>query len=175
MSIVPAELWKPISGYEGYYEVSNRGRVRGVDRWILWRGQPQFMQGKMLTPGFAANRYMQVTLSMNGVSRPARVHRLVAEAFVNGYRAGLVVCHKDGDTSNNSAANLRWDTQASNMADVVAHGNHATAGTRKTHCLRDHAYTLENTRTDPKTGKRHCRECARILDRRRREPKNLKA
>jgi hypothetical protein len=52
------------------------------------------------------------------------VHHLILEAFVGPRPAGLIGCHNDGNPQNNWPSNLRWDTHASNSADMLAHGTH---------------------------------------------------
>ena len=85
------------------------------------------------------------------------VHRLVAEAFHADSRApGLIVCHGDGDKTNNFASNLRWDTYLANSKDNLHQpGDHKI---KRTHCPQGHAYDVENTYIS-KLGQRHCKKC----------------
>lgn len=78
------EIWKPISGFEGLYEVSNMGNVRSVDR-IVKRGNCFEKRKSHLMSAVASDGthgYSYVNLYMNGKTYPKRVHRLVAEAFI---------------------------------------------------------------------------------------------
>ena len=81
------EIWKPVVGYEGLYEVSNLGRVRRV---------------KIIEPSRKKHGYMQISLTgSDGVRKSFRLHRLVAEAFIPNPDGKPQVNHKDEDTENN--------------------------------------------------------------------------
>ena len=110
------EIWKPIKGYEGRYEVSNLGNVRSLN----WRKSGL---AKKLTPAIDRYGYLQVCLSKNGKQFNGKVHRLVADAFLPTNRNDLQVNHKDEDKTNNRASNLEWMTPAQNV-------NHGTRNTR---------------------------------------------
>lgn len=103
------EEWKPIAGYEGLYEVSNRGRVRSLHR-------PPY--GRVLKPiprVMTENlTYAQVGLCKHGVSRVTHIHRLVALAFIPNPDAKPQVNHKDGNGMNNDLDNLEWATISEN-------------------------------------------------------------
>lgn len=106
------EIWKPVLGYEGLYEVSDHGHVRSYAR----KSTP----GKLLKPGWkGSKKYQVVTLSKNGVSVHKKVHRLVLETFIGPCPVGQSCCHNNGDHYDNRLSNLRWDTHAANMADMV--------------------------------------------------------
>lgn len=152
--MTPDEEWRPVVGYEGLYEVSDRGQVRSL---------PRRLRGRILRPGLSAG-YPSVNLSVNGVGRVVKVHILLAEAFLGPRPDGSVTCHADGDRSNNVLSNLRYDTVSSNNLDTVRHGNHWQAA--KTHCKHGHEYTPENTIRRPE-GHRRCRTCTEERERRR--------
>lgn len=149
--------WRPIAGQEGRYEVSDEGQVRSLDR--VTRGR--LFRGQVLSPAPNPAGYLTVALlRIDGGSITQRVHRLVAEAFLGPRPAGMHTCHNDGDQKNNAAANLRYDTQSSNELDKVRHG---TSGhTARTHCLRGHEFTPDNTSFEGATRRqRRCRTCRR--------------
>lgn len=120
------EVWKPVVGYEGLYEVSNQGRVRSLDRQqISQNGRLQQFAGRILKPS-AVGGYPQVGLCVNGKMRLRKVHQLVLEAFVGPRPSpAFDACHCDGTRDNNSLSNLRWDTKKANQADRVIHGTHS--------------------------------------------------
>lgn len=95
------EVWKDVVGYEGLYQISNLGKVVSLN----WRNQgvSKEMYLKPHNQG-----YLQVELYKNGIRKMYTVHRLVAIAFVDGYRDGFVVNHKDENKQNNAASNLEW-------------------------------------------------------------------
>lgn len=124
------EEWRPIIGWEGLYEVSDLGRVRGVPRSQVRLGKTgkptTFRYGyKLLSPGKKDTGYLLVVLSdmTNNRQKVAGVHRLVCEAF-HGPRPDwdYEVAHGDHDKRNNSAANLRWATHRENIQDSVRDG-----------------------------------------------------
>lgn len=125
------EEWRQIAGYEGYFEVSNHGRVRSVERvrWVKNRhGTGSFRKdkGKVLTPIDNGNGYSYVTLNVNGNRKNKYVHRLVAAAFCVKSGEDNVVNHKDHNRKNNRAENLEWVTQMDN----VRHSAHLMRGER---------------------------------------------
>lgn len=108
-----AEQWRPVVGYEGHYDISDRGRIRS------WKnGSPP----RLMSP--ATNRgYKVISLSLKGVPASHRIHRLVLEAFVGPMPEGMVTRHLDGTRSNNLLANIVYGTPSENNRDMVLHGN----------------------------------------------------
>ena len=110
------EIWKAVEGYDGIYEVSNLGQVRSLDRYVpaLCNRNGEIRnylrRGKVLKQRKVFGGYMVVsfTVSETGTHENRFVHRLVAQAFVPGYREDLDVNHKDEDKTNNRADNLEW-------------------------------------------------------------------
>lgn len=115
-------IWKPISGFEGYYEVSDTGCVRSVDRDIINKnGIRHHLKGKLmkLTPvinkyRISNSNYIVVNLRKHGKSHVIPVHILVAKAFIPNPDNLPTVNHKDGDKSNNVVENLEWASYAEN-------------------------------------------------------------
>lgn len=92
------EEWRAVPGYEGLYEVSNKGNVRNVRRNKLLRLQK------------TNNGYIRVVLSKNRIKTGFQVHRLVALTFIPNPDNLPCVNHKDEDKINNSVNNLEWCT-----------------------------------------------------------------
>ena len=145
------EIWRPVAGCEGQYEVSNLGRVRSLDRigtqGTRWgRSMSVRLKGRILKPGTVAGGYQYVKIGPVG----ALVHRLVLEAFAGPCPEGMECAHDDGNPANNHASNLRWATKIENQADRRRHGtlpigkSHYLA--QKTHCKRGHEFTEDTTR-----------------------------
>lgn len=106
------EVWKPISGYEGLYEVSNLGRVRSLE---FRNGSGIHRRVTIMSPTDNGHGYKIVGLSLNNKRRNHYVHRLVADAFIPNKDKLPVIDHIDHDRSNNIVTNLQWLTQRENV------------------------------------------------------------
>lgn len=143
------EIWKPVVGWEGLYEVSSHGRVRRVESQKVLKPWKQF-------------GYERVTLSGNSRRKSEHVARLVLASF-----KGLATSekpyalHGDGSRDNNHLNNLRWGSHSDNMLDAVKHGTHGKV--KKTHCSKGHEYSDLNTSYRPdRPNARNCRTCQSI-------------
>jgi hypothetical protein len=142
--------WRPVPGYEGYYEVSNFGQLRRIMEtasgtytrelkpWKNWQG------------------YVRFAMSVGGVKKTFQAHRLVCLAWHGQPEDGQEVCHNNGVKDDNRPENLRWGTPSENQLDIVRHGNNPQAN--KTHCPQGHEYSPENTKYVRGTHRR-CVEC----------------
>jgi hypothetical protein len=140
------EQWRPIPDWERY-EVSDQGRVRN-------------RRGQRLSVWVGTRGYLRVRLHQAGSARNLAVHRLVLSAFVGPCPPGMEGCHENGDRSNCSLGNLRWDTPSSNAHDRVRHGTHAMAA--RTTCPRKHPLVEPNlVVATAKEGHRACKACNR--------------
>lgn len=146
MDATQPEIWKPIPGWEGLYDVSDRGRVFSR------------RTGKFLKAGMN-RRHRHVALAQGDGGRSYRVHRLVLAAFVGPMPEGMEVRHLDDDPNNNSLSNLAYGTRSENMSDRVRLGTHHNS--RKTHCKWGHEFTPENTLPNSGGKGRRCRTCKR--------------
>ena len=120
---IVTERWLPVVGHEGLYEVSDQGRVKSLERRVPHPSiGSQAIHEKILRPGSGTQGHQLVRPCVDGYARSRWVHQLVLEAFIGPCPPGMECCHDDGDSSNNVASNLRWDTCTSNMADRAKHG-----------------------------------------------------
>ena len=101
------EEWRPVKGFEGFYEVSNLGRVKSL---CGWNGRRYVKREKILNPTKqeGSKKYYRyiVTLTKEKKRKYAKVHRLVAEAFLPNPDKKPQVNHKDGNPLNNNVENL---------------------------------------------------------------------
>ena len=128
-----SEHWRPVLGYEGLYEVSDRGHVRSLDRQIIIEMPGGYKtasgptvrtyRGKTLKWWPGTDGYPQVTLSRPGAHRHFRVHILVLEAFAGPCPPGQEARHGPAGKADPSLANLRgWGTRQENIMDRVRDG-----------------------------------------------------
>lgn len=120
---IPPERWLPIPGYEGFYEVSDLGRIRSLRHMTRcgWRG------GHLLKPFPDSDGYLRVNLSRDGViARLQPVHRLVLLAFTGPPPTpDHECCHGPGGKLDNRPANLSWGTRLDNSDDKRRDGTMA--------------------------------------------------
>lgn len=111
------EIWKDIKGYEGRYQVSNKGRVKSLAREV----QPnQFVNERILKQQENHKGYLRVPLRKNTSRRDWRVARLVAKAFIPNPEGLPQVNHIDENKQNNNADNLEWVTGKENVRHGTA-------------------------------------------------------
>lgn len=151
------EQWLPVVGYEGLYEVSDRGGMRVLSpRWPQRFSTPDHRLSQTTT----RSGHLQVTLRRGKVKRSHLVHVLVLSAFGCLRPEESIECrHLDGNPSNNVVSNLKWGSRSENMLDRIAHGTHHR--TRVTECPKGHEYNEKNTRYWTIDGRirRRCKVC----------------
>ena len=105
------EIWKDIEGYEGLYQVSNKGRVKSLKRKICSNSNHKYntLSEKLLKLS-GGGKYIQVILCKDGKTSAKLVHRLVAQAFIPNPNNLPCVNHKDENKKNNDVRNLEWCT-----------------------------------------------------------------
>lgn len=114
------EQWKSIDGYVGIYEVSNLGRVRGVDRvYMRKNGSPYRKKGTILKPCLSNSGYLFVCLKNNNARSNCYVHRLVASAFIENPDEKKEIDHINGIKSDNRLCNLRWVSRSENLTNPI--------------------------------------------------------
>ncbi len=109
------EGWTDIKGYEGLYQISTHGRVKGMKTNTILKYENNH------------NGYYQVKLFKNNKGLNYRVHRLVAINWIDLFdeyeKQNLLVDHKDGNPYNNHYTNLRWATNQQNLMNQKKHKN----------------------------------------------------
>ncbi len=126
--VAEIERWRDVVGYEGYYEVSDQGRVRSVDRVIfaVRQGTPyeKQLRQRVLGTSRKLGAYPHVSLCRDGQEATAQVHRLVAAAFLGPCPPGNEVRHLNGEPADSRLSNLCYGTKKENSHDRVTHGTH---------------------------------------------------
>lgn len=159
MNTTREEEWRDIPGYEGYYQASDQGNIRSLARVVPWRdGLVSRRAGQVLKPMADKKlNYPKVGLYVLGRRKMVQVHKLILVAFAGPTPEGMEICHNDGNPWNNRLENLRFGTSADNAQDRLRHGTNYNAN--KTHCIRGHEFTPENTRFHKRRGSRICVRC----------------
>lgn len=103
------EVWKDAPGFVGFYQVSSLGGLRRIAQANGTRPM------RLVNPCVNSNGYLSTQLCVGGVPKNVRVHRLVAEAFLEPIDGKTEVNHKDGNKLNNSVENLEYVTRSENM------------------------------------------------------------
>jgi len=122
------EVWKPIKGYK-FYQVSNFGRVRSLDRKQFignrWGGKNFCIRkGRILKPRIRSGGYVAVCFTKGGKDYP--IHHLVLEAFVAPRPKGYTANHKNGIKTDNTSTNLEWMTYKENRQHALHNGFNRT-------------------------------------------------
>ena len=108
------ELWKPVKGYEGFYEVSSDGRVRSVERRDA-RGQ--LRKSKIMSVKKIRNT-KKVTFFRDGKSKTFTLKKLVAGAFLEAPQANEKLVYVDGNPDNVCVENLKWQKKAQKKHNI---------------------------------------------------------
>lgn len=126
MNIISIEEWRPVTveHFSDFYEISNIGRIRSVDRFRMGRFGLQACDGKILRPRRSGrgHSYFQISLFREGKGKTLLLHRLVAMAFVPNPNGFPIVNHIDGVKTNCIASNLEWTTDRLNKQHAIDAG-----------------------------------------------------
>jgi hypothetical protein len=110
------EIWKDINGFDGLYQVSNKGNVRSVDRLVAhYSGGTRFMKSRLLKFGMGTNGYPLVVLSKEGKTHTKYLHRLVAENWIPNTMNLREVNHINRNRLDASISNLEWVSPSNNQ------------------------------------------------------------
>lgn len=123
------EIWKDIKGYEGYYQASNLGRIRSVDRYVKNKNGYNKRRGLILSQSEDKDGYPCVVLCKNTNRKTCIVHRLIAITFFDKDSSTLEVNHIDFNKKNNNINNLELITREENI--IHAKINKRFTGRRK--------------------------------------------
>lgn len=117
------EVWKDIIGYKGFYQVSNLGNVKSLDRKVISSNRTSYLRkGKICKQSKSNLGYMTVGFTINNVKVNKYVHRLVAEAFILNLDNKPQINHIDCNKENNNISNLEWCTNSENHIHASKNG-----------------------------------------------------
>ena len=117
------ETWKPVKGFEKYYEASNTGKIKRRDGLTFYKdGRVARFSETILRPTLNHKGYEKVYLSVESKKYSRYVHRLIAQTYIPNPENKITVNHKDCNKRNNAVENLEWLTNTENMQHAFASG-----------------------------------------------------
>ena len=131
------EIWKPVVGYEGYYEVSSYGRVRSVDHYAntgIKHSEKRLVKGHILKQAIKRRGYLSVDLSKENCVKTILVHKLVATAFLEKQEHHTQVNHINCNKRDNRVENLEWCTGEENRRHAKEHNLYHNPNKKTVQC-----------------------------------------
>lgn len=148
LQIPEQEIWKDIQNYEGYYQVSNLGKVKSVLRKIIRKnGAPQTIKERVVKPALSiSNKYLKVGLWREGIGWSEHIHLLVWDHFGTSPRNGMVltVDHIDNDKRNNRINNLQLLSNRDNLIKGHLRKDMPTGVVKENHRRKYYSYIKIN-------------------------------
>jgi hypothetical protein len=120
-----SEIWKPVVDYEGFYEVSNQGRIKSIPRIAPGKKKKTLKEERILKLT-ESRGYLRTFLAKSGKVKSPYVHRLVYEAFVGVIPPGHQVDHTDGNKLNNCLENLQCFSRREHRRLTLSRQQHAS-------------------------------------------------
>jgi hypothetical protein len=109
------EIFKDVKNYEGFYQISNLGRVKSLQRIVdNHSGFKKVLKERFLKPNICKTGYYVITFKKDNIKKTFKVHRLIANAFIEHIEGKNFVNHKNGIKTDNVVSNLEWCTVLEN-------------------------------------------------------------
>lgn len=123
------EIWKDIKDYEGYYQISNLGKIHSCDRFVKTKGNSErFVPGRSILPYIGHGGYYYVSLYKENKNKSYTLHRLIAETFIPNRENLPCVDHINTIRTDNSIKNLKWCSfkENNNNQKTIEHKRNAS-------------------------------------------------
>lgn len=150
------DTWVDIPGFEGFYEVSDKGVVRSKERSVLSRNRfGEFVRtykSAEKAPGVGTDGYPMVSLCRDGKQKSYRLSRIVLLSFIGPGPDGAEACHSDHNKLNNELENLHWGTRRENEAEKTQSGRRPKSTVNK--LTRDDAVAIRSLHASGQSLKR---------------------
>jgi hypothetical protein len=114
--------WKPVCDYEGYYEISILGQVRGIERMVVTEKGLRTIKGKSIKTRINKDGYAEIRLSIEGKTKTTFLHIILAKAFIPNPDNKPEINHINGIKTDNRIENLEWVTHSENMIHAYKMG-----------------------------------------------------
>jgi hypothetical protein len=158
------EVWKDIPGFEGYYQVSDQGRVKSLARMLpIMGGNYRMKREAILSSAVDETGRHRVTLHKDCSQTTRRVPVLMMAAFVGPRPDGCVIAHLDGNASNNILSNLIYCSQKENARHKKLHGTQPRGETHYKTKFTEEDVRAIRKRYVPRCPRNGCRVIARDL------------
>lgn len=134
------EQWKDIPDYEGYYQISNLGRVKSLERPLVINGKKCTYKALIKKLYISKRGYWVVGFCKNGKESQKKIHRLIAESFTQNPQKKPHINHIDGNKLNNDISNLEWVNNRENSCHRVKLSNFTSKYTGVSYFKRDNKW-----------------------------------
>ena len=134
------EQWKDIPDYEGYYQISNLGRVKSLEKTLIICKRKCVYKPLIKKPHISKRGYWEIGICKNRLGVTKKIHRLIAISFIDNPKNHPQINHIDGNKLNNNISNLEWVNNRENACHRVKSSNYTSKYTGVSYFKRDNKW-----------------------------------